>query len=155
MLAVTSYEIVKFFHVALAIAWVGGGLMLTILAEFAIRSKIPGRAAEFAREAGFVGERIFTPIALLVLGIGFYLVHDQGWGYHFWVIASLVIYGLSFALGVGFLSPQAKKLAKLIEAEGPDTPNVRGQIRLIVSIARIDVVFLFTIVFLMVTKIGQ
>ena len=155
MLAVTFYEILKFVHVSLAIVWVGGGTMLTILAEFAIRSKLPGRAAEFAREAGFVGERIFTPVSLLVLAAGFWLVHEQHWGYHFWVVSSLVIYGLSFGLGVGFLAPQAKKLARRIDAEGPDAPEARRQIRRIVNIARIDVVFLFTIVFLMVTKIGQ
>jgi putative copper export protein len=57
VLAITPYDYLKFLHVSFAIAWVGGGLMLTILAEFALRSKLPGRAAEFAREAGLIGER--------------------------------------------------------------------------------------------------
>jgi uncharacterized membrane protein len=155
MLLVTFYDILKFGHVALAIAWIGGGLMLSILAEFALRSKIPGRAAEFAREVGLLGQRFFTPVSLAVLGLGFWLVHRGHWGYETWVIVSLVGYGLSFAIGAGFLGPQSTRLSKLIESEGPDAPAVKASIRTLVTVARFDSVILFTIVFFMVTKIGQ
>ena len=155
MLAVTLYDFLKFLHVSLAIAWVGGGLMLTILAEFALRSKLPGRAAEFAREAGLIGERFFTPLALLVLGLGFWLIHEGDLGYPTWIVAGLVGFGLSFVVGVAVLSPQAKQLAKLIEAHGPDDPAVRAKIRRIVNTARVDMLILFAVVFFMVTKIGQ
>ena len=155
MLAITFYSILKFGHIALAVAWIGGSLMISILAEFAIRSQIPGHAAEFAREVGLIGERFFTPLSLAVLGLGFWLVHRGQWGYDTWVVVSLVGYGLSFAIGAGFLGPQSKKLSQLIAAEGPDAPVVKERIRTIVTIARIDLVILFTIVFFMVTKVGQ
>ena len=154
-LVVTFYDILKFLHVSLAIAWVGGVLMMSILAELAFRSSLPGRAAEFAREAGLIGERFFMPVSVLVLGLGFWLEHRLHWGFHFWIVGSLVLYGVSVVLGTAVLAPQAKKLRKLIQAEGPEADVVRRQIRVIVTIARFDLVLLFTIVFLMVTKIGQ
>jgi hypothetical protein len=155
VLAITLYDFLKFLHVSFAIAWVGGGLMLTILAEFALRSKIPGRAAEFAREAGLIGQRFFAPLALLVLGLGFWLIHEGQIGYPTWIVVGLVGFGLSFVVGVAFLGPQAKQLAKLIEANGPDDPAVRAKVRRIVGISRVDLVILFTVVFFMVTKVGQ
>lgn len=155
MLAVTFYDILKFGHVAFAIAWLGGGLMISILAELALRSELPGRQAEFAREVALVGQRFFTPVSLVVLGLGFWLVSRGGWGYHAWIVGSLAGYGVSFAIGAGFLGPQSAKLAKLIDANGPDSPLVRARIRTIVNVARVDLVILFTVVFLMVSKVGQ
>ena len=155
MIALVFYDILKFAHVALAVAWIGGGLMMSILAEFAIRSKIPGRTAEFAREVGLIGQRFFTPISLMVLGLGFWLVHKGHWGYHTWIIVSLVGYGLSTLIGAGFIGPQSAKLAKVIATEGPDATVVKDRIRMIVTVARVDLVILFTVVFFMVTKIGQ
>ena len=154
-LVVTFYDVLKFLHVSLAIAWIGGGLLLSILAELAFRSPLPGRAAEFAREAGLIGERFFTPVSVLVLGLGFWLEQRAHWGFHFWIVASLVLFGVSVGLGAGVIAPQAKKLRKLILAEGPEADVVKRQIRVLVTIARFDLVLLFTIVFLMVTKIGQ
>ena len=155
MLAVTLYDFLKFLHVTFAIAWVGGGLLLSILAEFALRSKLPGRAAEFAREAGLIGERLFTPLSLLVLGLGFWLIHEGHLGYPTWIVLGLVGFGLSFVVGAGFLGPQAKGLAKLIAEHGPDDPAVRAKIRLVVNVSRVDLVILFAVVFVMVTKVGQ
>jgi hypothetical protein len=86
MLAVTFYELLKFAHVALVVAWVGGALMISILAD-ALRSKLPGRAA--------------------------------------------------------------------VEAEGADAPVVKQRIRTVVTVARVDLLVLFTVVFFMVTKVGQ
>ena len=142
MLALVFYDILKFAHVALAVAWIGGGLMMSILAEF-------------AREVGLIGQRFFTPISLMVLGLGFWLVHKGHWGYHTWIIVSLVGYGLSTLIGAGFIGPQSAKLAKVIATEGPDATVVKDRIRMIVTVARVDLVILFTVVFFMVTKIGQ
>jgi uncharacterized membrane protein len=153
---VDSYTIFKFFHVLLAVVWVGGAIMLQVLAQFALRSKLPGRAAEFARETEWVGTRVFTPASILVLLLGIWLVHDGHWGFgHFWIIAGFVSFVVSFAVGAGFLGPEAGRLAKEIEAQGPDAPAVKARIARIINIARIDLAVLLFIIFLMVTKLGQ
>lgn len=153
---VDSYTIAKFFHVLLAVVWVGGAILLQVLAQFALRSKLPGRAAEFARETEWVGKRVFTPASILVLLLGIWLVHDGSWGFgHFWIIAGFVAFVVSFVVGAGFLGPEAGRLGREIEAQGADSPAVKSRIARIVNIARIDLAVLIFIIFLMVTKIGQ
>jgi uncharacterized membrane protein len=155
MLAVTTYEWVKAFHVLAAVVWVGGAAMVQVLALFALRSKLPGRKAEFAREAEWVGMKIFLPSTLLLVALGFYLVHDGHWGYHLWVILALVGFGLSFVTGLFFLGPESGRIAKAIEAEGPDSETVALRIKRILVVSRIEVAILVLLIFDMVIKPGQ
>jgi uncharacterized membrane protein len=154
--AVDGYTIFKFLHVLLAVVWVGGAVLLQVLAQLALRSTLPGRAAEFARETEWVGKRIFTPASILVLILGIWLVHDGHWGFrHFWILAGFVSFVLSFAIGAGFLGPESGRLAKEIEAQGADSAAVKARIGRILNVARIDLAVLVFIIFLMVTKLGQ
>jgi uncharacterized membrane protein len=153
--AVTWYEVWKTLHVLAAVAWVGGALTLSVLAFFAVRSPLPGRKAEFAREAEKVGMRLFFPAGLILVVMGFILVRQAHWGYHTWVILALVAYGLSFVTGAAFLGPESGRIAKAIEAEGPDAPAVAARINRIVLDSRIELVILLLIVVDMVVKPGQ
>jgi uncharacterized membrane protein len=154
VLAVTTYEWVKAFHVLAAVVWVGGAAVLQVLALFAVRSKLAGRRAEFAREAEWVGMKIFLPSSLLLVALGFYLVHDGHWGYHLWVILALVGFGLSFLTGLLFLGPESGRIAKAIDAEGPDSEAVAMRIKRILLLSRIEVVILLLLVLDMVIKPG-
>src|SRR6476646_55351 len=58
------YAFFKWVHVTGAVLWVGGGLALTILALRAERSAVPAEMAMIARQAAFVGERVFGPVGL-------------------------------------------------------------------------------------------
>jgi uncharacterized membrane protein len=155
VLAVTTYEWVKAFHVLAAVVWVGGAAVLQVLAIFALRSKLPARKAEFAREAEWVGMKIFLPSSLLLVALGFYLVHDGHWGYHLWVILALVGFALSFLTGLLFLGPESGRIAKAIDAEGPDSEAVAMRIKRILVVSRIEVAILVLLVFDMVIKPGQ
>lgn len=153
--AATWYDVWKLLHVLAAIVWVGGALMLNILAALAIRSSLPGRRAEFAREAEKVGMRLFAPAGLLLVIMGFVLVEKGNWGYHLWVILGLVAYGLSFLTGLLFIGPESGRIGKAIEAEGPDSATVAARIDRILLISRIELVILFLVVVDMVLKPGQ
>jgi uncharacterized membrane protein len=153
--AATWYDIWKLLHVLAAIVWVGGALMLNILAWFALRSKLPGRRAEFAREAEKVGMRLFAPAGLLLVIMGFVLVEKGNWGYHLWVILGLIAYGLSFLTGLLFIGPESGRIGKAIETEGPESPTVAARIDRILLISRIELVILFLVVVDMVLKPGQ
>jgi uncharacterized membrane protein len=155
MLAVTSYEVWKTVHVLAAVVWVGGALTLNILAVLALRSPLPGRKAEFARDAEKVGLRLFAPMGLILVIVGFVLVHKGHWGYHTWVILALVAYALSFLTGLLFLGPESGRIGKLIEAEGDESPAVVARIKRIFLISRIELAILMLIVIDMVIKPGQ
>jgi len=152
---VTWYEVWKTIHVLLAVIWVGGALMLQVLALFALRSRLPGRKAEFAGEAEKVGMRIFAPAGLILLVMGFILVHQGHWGYHTWVVLALIAYGLSFLTGILFLGPESGRIKRVIEAEGPDSPAVAARIQRILLVSRIELAILLLIVVDMVLKPGQ
>src|SRR5215475_15304887 len=75
------YGLFKVVHVIGAVAWVGGGLILTILAMRAERSSDPREMATIARQAAFAGERVFAPVGLLVFLMGIAMVINVHWGW--------------------------------------------------------------------------
>jgi uncharacterized membrane protein len=152
LLAFTAYDWLKAVHVFIAVLWVGGGIMINILSFFALRSALPGRRAEFAKEVEWVGTRIFTPASLILLGLGFWMVYDLNWGYPLWIVIGLVGFGISFVIGAGFLGPQAGRIAKAIEQHGPDSSEAEKLIRRVLSVARIDLLILTVVIFDMAMK---
>jgi uncharacterized membrane protein len=141
------YAIFRGVHILLAVFWVGGGVTLTVLGLKAERADDPREIATLANQAAFVGERFFAPAGLLVLlaGIAMVINGDLGWN-HFWVIAGLVGYALTFVTGVAVLSPLAKKVHAAVEANGPEHPEAQALIRRILLIARVDVTVLLLVV---------
>ena len=147
------YAFFKIVHVLGAVLWVGGGLTLTILALRAERSADPAEMAMIARQAAFVGERVFAPVGLLVLlaGIGMVTNLHLGWGTS-WIVAGLVGYAITFLTGTLFLGPQAKRIGKLIETKGAEAAETQEAIRRILLIARVDEGVLLLVVAVMVLK---
>jgi uncharacterized membrane protein len=152
--APSSYEIYKALHVVLAVVWVGGGTAFTIMALLADRARATGEMPTIAKYAMFLGERVFTPAGVLVLGFGIAMVQkgDLGWGV-FWIDFALVVWAVSFALGAGILGPTAKKIHEAFaESRGELTPQIERLIDRIILIARFDVVLLLLIVVDMTAK---
>ena len=155
MLALTWYDWFKAGHVLVAVLWVGGGATLALLAIMTLRMNDPLRVAQFAHQAGKVGERLYTPASLLVLlfGIGL-MTNDQSpwdWDMTFVQIA-LVGWALTFLVGFFYIRPTAAKLAKAIEERGPTDPEAQRLIKNILLVTRIDVLILLFIVFDMTAK---
>jgi hypothetical protein len=72
---------------------------------------------------------------------------DWPWG-RLWVVFALLAFAASFHLGAGVLGPTAKR----IEVVGPETAEGQQLIRRVFALLRIDLLFLFAIVFAMTTK---
>ena len=145
----TWYEFLLFVHVACAVIWIGGGFLFQVYGLVELRSGDTAAIARFAGNAGRIGERLFTPASLLVVlaGIGLMIEGSWSWG-TLWIVFSLVVFAASFLVGVGILAPTAKR----IEAVGPETDEGQMLIRRIFSILRVDLLFLFAIVFAMAVK---
>lgn len=147
------YFIFKLIHVLGAVVWVGGGTVLTILAIRAERSQDSGEIATIARQAAFVGEKIFAPVGLLVFLMGIAMVINFHWGWGTtWVTIGLLGYIVTFLTGILVLSPLAKRISKLMETEGPDAPETQAAIQRIMLIARVDVGVLLLVVADMILK---
>lgn len=145
----TWYEFLLFVHVAGAIIWVGGAFLFQVYGMIELRSGDTAAIARFAGNAGRVGERLFTPTSLIVVlaGIGLMIDGDWPWG-RLWVLFALVSFAGSFVLGAGVLGPTAKR----IEQVGPETPEGQRLIRRVFALVRVDLLFLFAIVFAMTVK---
>ena len=147
------YALFRVVHVSLAVFWVGGGLLLTILGLKAETSDDPHEIVTLARWAGFVGERLFAPAGLLVFLMGIAMMINTNWGWgHFWVIIGLLGYATTFGVGVGVLSPLAKKIERSAEENGPEHPETLALIDRIMLIGNFDVAVLLVVVLDMVTK---
>jgi uncharacterized membrane protein len=155
VLALTWYEWFKSGHVLAAVIWVGGAVVMNVLAFLTKRENDPDRMVHFAKQAEWVGTRIFTPMSLVVLGLGFGLMENgqSPWTYDLtWVQIALAGWGASFLIGLLFLGPESGRLAKLQAERPPTDPEVQRRINRIVTIARADAVLLLFIVFDMTAK---
>jgi uncharacterized membrane protein len=150
----TWFGIFKIVHVGFAVFWVGGGLLLTALALRAERSTDPEDLATVARQATFVGQRLFAPASGVVLAMGIVMVINSpeiGFG-DTWVIIGLVGFAISFVTGIAVLAPRAKRLVELFDTVGAAAPQTQAAIREILLISRVDVAVLVIVVFDMLMK---
>ena len=153
MLAITTYDWLLSFHVLAAVLWVGGSVMLTILGIMTIGLNDPVRLTQFAKQVAKLGGVYFPPLSLIVVGLGFGLVEKGDLSYTLtWIQIAIAGWAASFVIGAGYLGPHAQKLAKLMETQPPESPEVQGLIRRILTVARIDAALLLFIVFDMVAK---
>jgi uncharacterized membrane protein len=151
------YLAFKAVHVVFAVVWIGGGLLLTTLGLIAERQGDPAGKTAVARQAALVGDKVFTPSSLLVLASGIaMMLNDTGdlaWDWEsFWVVFGLLGFASTFTIGIGILSPMAKKVRGLMQTVGPDAPETQAAISQILLVARVDVAVLMLVVVDMVAK---
>jgi hypothetical protein len=150
----TWFAIFKLVHVGVAIFWVGGGLLITVLAMRAERAESPEELLGIARQAAFAGEKLFAPASGVVLAMGIAMVINSpaiGFG-DTWVDIGLAGFAITTVTGIGVLSPLAKKIVSLSETHGPTAPATQEAIKKILLIARVDVAMLLVVVFDMLMK---
>ena len=68
------YTGLKTVHVLFVAVWVGGGAALTILGLKAERATDGAEVTGLARQAAFLGERVFAPAGLVVVATGIGMV---------------------------------------------------------------------------------
>jgi uncharacterized membrane protein len=103
-------------HVAGAIVWVGGGVMLSLVGARARQSRDLAVIGEFARTLSYVGLRVFTPAVLVVLVSGVWLVLvSSEWNFsQLWVLLALGAFVVAFLIGAVYLSRSAIQLDRAV-----------------------------------------
>lgn len=145
----TWYEFLLFAHITAAVIWLGGAFTFQMYGLVVRRGGDPEEIARFAGRAGVLGERMFVPASLVVVlaGIGLMIEGSWEWG-QLWVLFALVTFAASFFTGLLVIAP----LAKRIPVVGPTTPAGQSLIRRLFTILRVDLAFMYAIVFAMVVK---
>ncbi|HEY1512656.1 MAG TPA: DUF2269 family protein [Gaiellaceae bacterium] len=147
------YSLFKAGHVLFAVIWVGGGVSIMIHAIRAQRADNLEDIVTIAKQAAFMGEKVFAPVGLVTFLLGIAMMINTSWGWgHFWVIAGLIGYAITFIVGVAILSPMAKKIDESAERNGATHPETIALIERIMLVGRFDVAVLMLVVLDMVTK---
>jgi uncharacterized membrane protein len=150
----TWCDFLLFAHISFAAIWVGGG---SIVQFFGIRTLASGsaeRLVHFAQDVEWIGSRVLTLSALgaflsgvgLVLNASFWDFGDD------WIVIGLGLFAVTFLAGAGFFGPEAGRIGKAIETQGPTSPEVLARIKRILVLSRVDLVILFLIIFDMAVK---
>lgn len=140
----------------LAVTWVGGDITIQILAIRLVRTNDPEKLRYFAGEVEWTGTRVFTPAALLLLGLGIWMVIlEPAWTFgQFWILAGIAMFAYSFLVGAIYLGPQSAKLKRAYEREGAVSVEATDILKRLFLASRIELALLILIVFDMVLKPG-
>ena len=150
----SSYEVWTFLHISGAIVWIGGAVVAQVFGILAKRAADPARSAAFGQDMAFIGPKVFMPAALVVLVTGVILTEDGNWPWSepfIWlgIVGWVIVAFTAFA----FLTRAMGRVGARMAAEGP-SPALGAEINRLVLLARILILVLFVIVFLMVVKPG-
>lgn len=158
---VTTAGVVLFLHISVAIvAFAMAGVMHSGL-------QVMGRArrVEEVRTWGAVMHRVeplFPVMALLLLGLGAWLVHlgqhtDDKFSFSTgWILTAIITLVVVEAIGGAVLAPRGKKLSELVAAapDGEVTPEIRAAARdpLFWDMAHLTTFGFLGVVFIMAAK---
>lgn len=150
----TSYELWLFLHISAAIVWIGGAVAGQVFGVLAKRSGDPSVSAAFGRNLGFIAMYVFLPSSLVVLVTGVLLVEDGNWDWSEPFVAfGIVGWAVVAAIAFGYLTRELGKTGARMAAEGP-SPELAARLGQLVLLARVLLLVLFAIVFMMVVKLG-
>jgi uncharacterized membrane protein len=148
------YSTWKALHVLMAIVWIGGALMIQLFAIRILRGSDPKRMAEFAKDVEFISMRTFAPASLILVVLGFVLMHQGGWDWKFWAVFAIVVWALSFVTGIVFLGPESGRIGKLIEERGGVDVEVQSRIERLLLFSRVEMILIALVAMDMVLKPG-
>jgi uncharacterized membrane protein len=151
-LAATSYQWFLSIHILCAVLWVGSTFAFLVLYLRMDPENDPQGTAQLIRHNEFIGNKMFAPLSLTLIVMGFILIGKGNWDYDLWIIFGLLVWAFSFVSGVGYLGRKAIPIAEGLETQG--YAAVAGDFRAWAMVARIEFVLLVLVVLDMALKPG-
>jgi uncharacterized membrane protein len=149
------YQLLLYVHIVCAVIWVGGAFAIQALALVISRSDDPTELSRLARNMELIGLRFFMPAAV-VLFIAGALMTIQNWAFgQTWIAVSVGLWILSALSGAIYLAPRARRVALLLDTEGPSSAEARELIGRMFLVSRLELVSFAVIIALMVVKPGS
>ncbi len=150
------HEWLMFFHILGAIVWVGAVILMNAMMTRASRSPDRTAVLRLAGELEWVGPRLIGPSAAVVIGLGIWLVFvEEGLAFsQLWIWLSLVLVAVTMAQNGVYSAPEGKRIARLAEERGAEDPEVRHRLNRLLWLARLDILILVAVLWLMVFKPG-
>ena len=146
------YEFWLFVHVLAAVTWVGGALTLNVLGTRMVTSASAPELAGFARRVEWIGTRLFVPASLLLVIAGVIMTIDR-WSFdQLWIALGIGGFLYSLINGAFVVGPLSGRTGNLIDERGSEDPEVAGNIRRLLVLARIELGVLVVVVWAMTMK---
>jgi uncharacterized membrane protein len=151
---VSSYELWTFVHIVGAIVWIGGAAVAQVFGYLAKRTGDPARGAAFGQSMAFIGPRIFLPASIVVVVSGALLTEDGNWDWSEpFILLGLLGWAVVSLVAFAYLSRAMSRVGARMAAEGP-SPELGAELNRLVLLARLLILVLFAVVFVMVVKPG-
>ena len=150
----SSYELWLFVHISAVIVWIGGAAVAQVFGALAKRSGDPAQGAAFGQAMAFIGPKVFAPAALVVLISGAFLTEDGNWDWSEpFVWLGIVGWAIVAFTAFAYLTRAMGRVGARMASDGP-SPELGAEVDRLVLLARVLVIVLFAIVFVMVVKPG-
>jgi len=144
------YSIFKFLHVASAVCWVGGGVILMYQGLLAGRAKDTDAQMVVIKQTAGLAMTWFIPASLSTVVFGVITATlGSMWG-QAWVILGLLGFVATLCTGNFVIRPAADEIARNETAGKRDLAVAYGQ--KLLQVAKFDYVMLFTVIADMVLK---
>jgi uncharacterized membrane protein len=151
----TLYKDLLAAHILFAVLWVGSAFMIQVFFFRATRAKADSEVAYLAGEVEWYGQRFLIPFSLLLVILGFGLIHESEGAWKlgdFWLSFGLGVWIASFLTGAGFLGPESGRISKVLEEKGPSDPDYQRRLARIFLVSRIEALLLILVVLDMAIK---
>jgi uncharacterized membrane protein len=151
---VSSYELWLFVHISAVIVWIGGAAVAQVFGSLAKRSGDPAQGAAFGQAMAFIGPKVFAPAALVVLISGAFLTEDGNWDWSEpFVWLGIIGWAIVAFTAFAYLTRAMGRVGARMAAAGPSS-ELAAEVDRLVLLARVLILVLFAIVFVMVVKPG-
>ncbi len=103
------YDWLLFGHILAAMVWVGGGVVLGVLALRVVHVGDPDEMTRFSASLRAIGPAVLAPSTVAVLGLGVWMVLDNAaWDFgQLWVVLALGMFAAAFLVGAAHQSRAA------------------------------------------------
>lgn len=146
------YLLPKSLHVALAILWLGGASILTLLVVILMARDDDEATMTGLSYMGLLGNRVFAPIAMATIASGLTLGWMGGWFWAAWTVLAIAIVACTFVLGAAVLGPTGERAVAIWK--GGDLASAMTLGRRMLRLVALDLGAQWANIALMVTKPG-
>ena len=115
-------------HIIAAMVWLGGGVVLAVLAVATLRGDDGQAVARFVGSLRVIGPAVLAPATIATLGAGIWLVLDSAaWDFgQTWVLLALALFAAAVVVGAGHQGRTAINAQRAIDRD--DLTEARRQL---------------------------
>jgi uncharacterized membrane protein len=151
VVAAALYDWLLFLHIVASMVWVGGAVVLGVVATAVLRSRDADAVARFVTGLKWLGPRVLAPATIAVVALGVWMVLDsEAWDFgQTWVVLALALFAAAFLIGAVYQSRTAIGADRALERGDHDEALRQlarwswgyGAILLLLLVAAWDMVF--------------